>query len=208
MDSAAGGILVEVASSGVHGGSDARTRVDQTGNESGVNPRAEALRVTVWAATLCSFAMIANQIAGKAVRDAMFLSQFNVDLLPRMVVVSAVVSLVFVLLISRILRRYGPALLVRGSFGVSSLLLLLIWGALRSFPGAAAVALYLHVAVLGAILVSWFWLLLSECFDARAARAHVARIAAGGTLGGLVGGLTAERVGAISAPGRGATSPG
>jgi hypothetical protein len=145
--------------------------------------------------------MIAHQIAGKAVRDAMFLSQFSIAVLPRMVVVASVVSLVAVLLANRLLRRYGPTILVPGSFGISGFVLLLVSITNQSFPRVAAVGLYFHVAVFGAILVSWFWSLLNECFDARTARTHIARIAAGGTFGGVVGGVTAERVGAIYSPG-------
>ena len=163
--------------------------------------RSDFLHVTVGAATLCSFAMIANQIAGKAVRDTMFLSHFSIAVLPRMVVVASVVSLVAVLLANRLLRRYGPTILVPGSFGSSGFVLLLVSITNQSFPRVAAVSLYLHVAVFGAILVSWFWSLLNECFDARTARTHIARIAAGGTFGGLVGGLTAERIGVIYSPG-------
>lgn len=159
------------------------------------------LRIIVWSATLCSFAMIANQIAGKAVRDALFLTHFPIETLPRMVVISSVLSLLGVLLASRILRSHGPRRLVPGSFAFSSLLLLAIALVNGASPQVGAVCLYLQVAVFGAILVSWFWSLLSECFDPRTAREQVGQIASGGTLGGLAGGLLAERVGALFSAG-------
>ncbi|RPH66831.1 MAG: hypothetical protein EHM78_22755, partial [Myxococcaceae bacterium] len=57
-----------------------------------------------------------------------------------------------------------------------------------------AVAVYLHVASLGSVLISWFWSLINERFDPRTARRYVARIAGGATLGGLLGGILAERL--------------
>jgi hypothetical protein len=56
-----------------------------------------------------------------------------------------------------------------------------------------AVAIYLHVAGLGALLLSGFWSLASEVFDPQAARSGYGRIAAAGTIGGLLGGLAIER---------------
>ena len=56
-----------------------------------------------------------------------------------------------------------------------------------------AVAVYLHVAGFGALLLSGFWSLVSELFDPQTAKASFGRIAAAGTLGGLVGGLATAR---------------
>jgi AAA family ATP:ADP antiporter len=165
-----------------------------------VNARGELVHANVRTASLCAFAMIANQIAGKAVRDALFLSQFNIEALPSMIVAAAVTSLLAVLVASQMLRIHGPQRLVPLAFGASALILLLIAILNTSQPRFAAIGLYLHIAVFGAILVSWFWSLLSERFDARTARAHVSRIAAGGTFGGLIGGLMAERIGAMFSP--------
>jgi len=170
-------------------------------SERGVTDPNNRLRATVWAATLCSFAMIASQIAGKAVRDAMFLSTFGIEALPRIVILSSAVSLLVVLLAGRILRRNGSNVVVPATFATSAVVLLLLATTQVTFPRIVAVALYLHIAVFGAILVSWFWLLLNERLDVRTARKQIARVAAGGTLGGLVGGLLAERVGAVFSAG-------
>jgi ATP/ADP translocase len=165
-----------------------------------VTGQPESVRTTVRVAALCAFAMIATQIASKAVRDALFLSEFSIEALPLMVITSAVASLVFVLLASRLLNRLGPQRLVPASFLVSAVLLLAIALVNTALPRLTAAALYLHVAILGAILVSWFWSLLNEQFDARTGRRSVSRIAAGGTFGGLLGGLLAERVGTLWSP--------
>src|SRR5262249_49965659 len=57
-----------------------------------------------------------------------------------------------------------------------------------------AVVLYLHVATLNAILISWFWSMMSERFNPRAARQKMQRLVAGAAFGGVVGGLLAGRM--------------
>src|SRR6185436_10511909 len=57
-----------------------------------------------------------------------------------------------------------------------------------------AVAIYLHLAGVTALLLSGFWSLISERFDPAGARAAYGRIAAAGTAGGLAGTLVAERI--------------
>jgi hypothetical protein len=137
--------------------------------------------------------MIASQVAGKAVRDALFLSTFDVTALPRMVMVAAVLTIAAVLLAAKFLARFGPRPLVIAGFAGSAVLQLLIWALNERTPRLSSVLLYLHSAALGAVLISWFWSMISERFDPRTARQRIGRIAAGGTFGGLVGGIAAER---------------
>ncbi len=59
------------------------------------------------------------------------------------------------------------------------------------------VLLYLHFTALGALLVSGFWAIVNERFDPRTARRTIGHITAGGSVGGLLGGLLPERVGAM-----------
>jgi hypothetical protein len=60
-----------------------------------------------------------------------------------------------------------------------------------------AVLLYLHSSVLGGIAISSFWSLLNERFDPHTAKPLLARVAGAATFGGLLGGLSAERVAAL-----------
>lgn len=154
------------------------------------------------AAAVGAFAMIANQVGGKAVRDALFLSTFGVERLPAMLVTAAFVSIVTVLLGSRLLTRYGPGRTAPVAFGISGAALLGIWPLAYVSPAIASILLYLHLSIGGSILVSWFWSVINERFDPRTARQRIARIAGGGTLGGVVGGLLAERAAVFeSSPG-------
>lgn len=145
-----------------------------------------------------SSCMIAHQVAGKAARDGFFLQQFEPADLPRMVVVAALLSFALALLFSRWSEKLGPARLVPFSFAASALLHFLEWVGLDHFPRPVVVFFYLHVVGLGAILLSGFWLLLSEVFDLREAKAKFGRIAGVGTIGGIAGGVIAERIVAFS----------
>jgi hypothetical protein len=158
---------------------------------SATGPQVErAVRV----ATACAFMLVAHQVAAKAVRDTLFLTQFDVTRLPRLVVAASLLSIVTVLAASRALARGGPERLLPAACCLSAALQLAFAALNPTAPRFVAVAMYLHVAVFGAILISWFWSLLSEGLDPNTARRRVGMIAAGGTLGGLLGGVVAERV--------------
>ncbi|WP_438024149.1 hypothetical protein [Sorangium sp. So ce233] len=144
-------------------------------------------------AAIASGAMIAQQVAGRATRDALFLASFGADDVPKVMAAGAALSFAAVLLISRALLQLSPARVVPALFGASSVLLALEWGLALRAPGAAALVFYLHIAVFGATLISAFWSLVNERFDPHTARHSMGRIAGGGTLGGVVGGLFAWR---------------
>src|SRR5262245_30868797 len=55
----------------------------------------------------------------------------------------------------------------------------------------------MHSTVLGAIAISSFWSLLNERFDPHSAKPLMARVAGAATFGGLIGGVSAERVAAL-----------
>lgn len=148
------------------------------------------------AAMLCAGAMIAAQVGAKATRDALFLSAFGASSLPTMVMASAAVSIGFVILAGRLLAALGPARMVPAAFGASGAILVGLCELVTQAPRAAAVVMYLHVATFGAVLISVFWSLIVERFDPRAAKRRIAWIASAGTLGGVVGGVAADRIAA------------
>src|SRR5262245_11190260 len=152
-------------------------------------------RVRLYAVTAAGLT-VAFQLAGKATRDALFLSTFGVAALPRMVIVSAVLSVVLTLGLTRVMARYGPSRLVPRLFWPSGPLLLIEWALVGPARSVAAVLFYLHFGGLGALLVSGFWALVNERFDPRAARGAIGRITTGASLGGLLGGILPERIGA------------
>ncbi len=149
-------------------------------------------------ATLSAVVIIAHQVAGKATRDALFLTHYDVTDLPKVVILGAICSVLAVLLMSRLLTRRGPAAVVPAAYTLSALLFFGQWYILPLVPGLAALTLYLHISMLGAVLISGFWSVFNERFDPHSAKRIVTRIAAAATLGGLAGGLIAERVAAIT----------
>lgn len=152
--------------------------------------------VSTFAITLVALAVIGSQIAAKAARDALFLSNFDITDLPVMIIAAAIVSILAVHVTTRLMIRIGPQRLVPVAFFASSLSLLAIWGLTFVSEPVAAVVLFLQIAIFGAVLISAFWLLVNEQFDPHTAKKKMGRIVAGATLGGLIGGVVAERVGA------------
>lgn len=157
---------------------------------SGARRRLPAASWAIGTATL----MIAHQVAGKATRDALFLSQFEVTALPKMVMASAVLSMLAVVVIARLLAQFGPSRVMPGAFTLSALLFFMSWGLYAVSPGLISVALYLQMGVFGAVLISGFWSVVNERFDPYTAKQTIARIGAAATLGGLIGGVLAGRV--------------
>ncbi len=147
----------------------------------------------VWLAMTIAVSVIASFVAGKAARDAIFLASFDVTMLPALSGISAALSLPLVIYAGRLMAKVGPARLVPALNVISAAMLVIEWSLLDQAPGAAALMCFLHLGSLGAVLVSGFWSVVSERFDARTAKRYIARIGLGGTLGGIVGGLVAER---------------
>lgn len=150
---------------------------------------------TVAAAALGAASMIAHLVVAKAARDALFLSTFHVDLLPRATIAAAGASLVSAVVAARAVARFGPGPVLSAALVASALLHGGEWSLLRASPGAAAVLLYVHVGLLGAATITAFWSLVNERFDPHAAKREVARITMGGTLGGVLGGVVAWQLG-------------
>lgn len=154
-------------------------------------PTSGGTRRAVLAATLAAAALVAQQVVGKATRDAFFLSQFQVRSLPWATMAGALIATITVLGYSRRLARLGPAQVVPAAVGASALLLLVEWALSWSAPRLAALALYLHMAAFGPTLVSGFWSLVTERFDPYTARRVMSRVGAGACLGGVAGGALA-----------------
>jgi ATP:ADP antiporter, AAA family len=153
--------------------------------------RGPAHRAAVMAAMLAAGALVAQQVAGKATRDALFLSSFPVSFLPAAMILSAVASAVSVLAFSAALSRRSPARVVPAAVGAATVLLLGEWALSVVQPRLAAAAVYLHMAVFGATVASGFWSLISERFDPYTARRVMGRLGLGASLGGVLGGLLA-----------------
>jgi ATP:ADP antiporter, AAA family len=148
------------------------------------------------AAVAACTTIITFQLAGKATRDALFLSTFGVAYLPPMEIAAAALSAILTVGLARVMVQRGPARLIPRLFALSAMLLLAEWMLALQARRPAAVLVYFHYTGLGAVLVSGFWAIVNERFDPRTARRAIGRITAGGSMGGLLGGILSERVGA------------
>jgi ATP:ADP antiporter, AAA family len=144
-------------------------------------------RQAVAAATLAAALLIAHQVAARAVRDALFLSAFQVRSLPLIMGASALAAVVGALVLSRALVCRSPSRVVPAAAVLSSALLAAWWAMSLVLPQAAAVVLYLHVAAFGGALISGFWSLVNERFDPYTARRVVGRVGTGAAAGGVAG---------------------
>ena len=152
-------------------------------------------------ALVTAAALIAQQVGANAIRDGLVLSLFPVQSLPFFMAGAAVLALFATPLSGRFLTRLGPVRVAPALFASNAALFLAEWMLLEWQPTAAAVLLYLHSTVLGAIAISSFWSLLNERFDAHSAKLLMARVAGAATFGGLIGGAGAERVAALFSQG-------
>ena len=142
---------------------------------------------------LCAATVTGQFVAGKALRDTLFLTSLDISALPAMLIGTSAVSLVLVALYGRIGSRVHPATLVPTTFAASGLLYLAEWLLRPVAPQAGAIALYLHISAAGPLLASGFWLIASERFDPHTARRRFGQLAGAGTLGGLISAVVAER---------------
>jgi len=149
-------------------------------------------------AAFAATVLVAQQVASKAARDTLFLASFDADRLPLAIAGGAVLSLLAALAMGRALASYGPRPVVPVALGLNALLYVVEWAAHRRAPEVVAVALYLHVAAVGTVLVSAFWSLVRESSDPHRAKRFVAKVAAGATFGGILGGLVTTLVARVT----------
>lgn len=153
------------------------------------------------AAMTAAAAAIAFQVAGKATRDALFLANFPVTALPGMMMLSAALAVPAILYASYAMGRATPARAIPVGFLGSAVVVAMIWALSVRFEHVAAIVLFLYLSVSGPVLISGFWTVVNERFDPRTAKRHIGRIGAFATLGGLGGGLAANRLAAAGLSG-------
>lgn len=144
------------------------------------------------AATIAAFmalALVGQQVAGKAIRDALFLSAFRVSSLAWMMLAASVTSIGGAFVFAKVMSRKSPAWVMTVGLSVSAVLFALEWWLSALRPGFVAVAVYVHMALFGPALISGLWSLVNERFDPHAAKSLVGRISAGASIGGVIGGL-------------------
>jgi AAA family ATP:ADP antiporter len=148
-------------------------------------------------AMICAAAVTGEFVGGKATRDALFLTSFDITALPTMLIATSICSILLIAANARWGGKVTPAILVPAAFFASGVLFLCEWLLRATAPSATSVIVYLHISGAGPLLASGFWLVASERFDPRTAKRRFGQIAGAGTLGGLLGALMSERVAAL-----------
>jgi AAA family ATP:ADP antiporter len=147
-------------------------------------------------ATATAAVLMAQQVAAKATRDGLFLSNYAASELPQAMLGGAILALITAYGTSRALSRLGPARVVPALAVTNALLFAAEWAAFPALPRLVAAVVYLHVVSSGASEISAFWSIVNERFDPHSAKRVVSRVGAAAAIGGLAGGLLAEQVSA------------
>jgi AAA family ATP:ADP antiporter len=147
-------------------------------------------------AALAWATLSALTVTAKSTRDALFCAYFPTAELPKTMMAGAALSALFALAMARVSRQRGPARVLPLILCVNALGFGAEHAFLGSSPRAAVLLIYLHVSAVTGVLLSGFWSVVNERFDPHALRLSISRIGLGGTLGGFVGGLSAERIAA------------
>jgi AAA family ATP:ADP antiporter len=104
------------------------------------DPRSSDRARAFFTAMACAAAVTAQFVAGKATRDALFLTSLSYTVLPTMLMASAACSMVLVAGYSRWATRFGSARVVPISFLISALLFVVEWATRTAGPSVTAVA--------------------------------------------------------------------
>src|SRR5689334_6613382 len=107
---------------------------------------------SMWIAMACAAAVTAQFVAGKATRDALFLSALNVTALPTMLIATSICSIAAVAAYARWSRSVAPLTLVPAAFVASAALFVAEWLLRAHAPSATAILVYLHVSGAGPLL--------------------------------------------------------
>lgn len=145
-------------------------------------------------AALSGVLVIAQLVVAKAARDTLFLSAFPTSALPIAAIITAAATLPAVFGGSALISKTGPQRFLPNFLLINGLGFAAEWAALPRAPQLVAGILYVHVGLFGGLSTSGFWSVINERFDPHTARSAASRVASGFALGGVVGGLLADRI--------------
>lgn len=132
-----------------------------------------------------AFLVIGFLILARSLREAFYLTSFDVKTLPYITAAVAALGLPSIGLFTKLLARYHARQVVRSTLLLMVAGLLLLWPFLTAYR-AVVVIFYLWTAVGTLILTTGFWVITSELFPLRSAKRLFGLISAGGTSGALV----------------------
>lgn len=136
-----------------------------------------------------AFSVLSFLVLGRSLREAFYLTRFDVTTLPYVIGAVAVLSLPAVAVLSSLLAGRSPDVIYRSLVVLQGAGLLALWP-LMEMSRWAAVAFYLWTALGTLLLTSSFWVVTAEHFTLREAKRLFGLISGGGTLGLMVTGTS------------------
>lgn len=136
-------------------------------------------------------AMTAHNIV-KPLTRSQFIAALGSDNLPYVLFVAGMLIGVVMHVYTSAVRRLPPRHVIPVTQAAIIGLLVVFWGLLQTGAGWVTVAFYFFGLILGILLISQFWTLANDVFDARQAKRLFGFIGGGASLGGALGaGITA-----------------
>ncbi len=146
-----------------------------------------------------SFLVMTSHNILKPVTKSKFIDQLGSDNLPYVLMASSVLVAVVMHGYSGWIRRLPRQFVIPIAQSALVVLLVVLWALLRTGAVWVTVALYFFGQILGVLLISQFWMLANEVYDARQAKRLFGLIGGGACLGGALGAsitaITVERFG-------------
>jgi AAA family ATP:ADP antiporter len=134
-----------------------------------------------------SFLVMTSHNILKPVTKSKFIDQLGADNLPYVLMASSVLVAVMMHAYSGWIRRLPRQYVIPITQSALVVLLVVLWGLLRTGAVWVTVALYFFGQILGVLLISQFWTLANEVYDARQAKRLFGLIGGGACLGGALG---------------------
>ena len=151
----------------------------------------EVARIGLMAAIL--FFLIAANNVIKIVRDSLFLSRFPITQLPYVYLLAGLIAAVVVGAYSRYTSKLPFSRIILVSLAVVSSNVIIFWLLVTFYDADWVLYIYyMWSAIVGLILVAQFWTLANEMFTPQDGKRLFGIITAGGTVGGMMGGIVAN----------------
>ena len=149
-------------------------------------------RRSLWLSVLGAFLVMAALTLARALREALYLSEFDIKTLPYITAAVALLSLPMVGTFTRQLERHRPRRVLRTVVLVEIAGLFILWpfAEHEMFLRWLFVLFYLWTALGILLIASGFWVVTAELFAVRGAKRLYGLITAGGTAGAMVMGTS------------------
>ena len=142
-----------------------------------------------------SFLAMTSYNIVKPITRSQFIASLGADNLPYVLFAAGISIGVIMHFYTKVVSRVPRQYVVPATQGAIAVLLVVFWALLQTGAQWVTVAFYLFGLILGILLISQFWTLANDIFDARQAKRLFGFIGGGASLGGALGaGITAVLV--------------